>query len=53
MRLLVIGRDVVSYLAGVRVPMPVTTANFMASCDLYEQNGSLDSEFTLPDHCFT
>jgi len=32
--------------------MPVTTANFMANCDLYEKNGSLDSEFSIPDKCF-
>ena len=39
LRLLVMGRDVISFLAGVRVPMPVTTRNYMANCDLYEQNG--------------
>lgn len=52
MRLLHMGKDVISYLSGVRVPMPVTTANYMANCDLYEQNGSLDSEFSIPQHCF-
>ncbi|NND81620.1 MAG: hypothetical protein HKN50_04255 [Gammaproteobacteria bacterium] len=52
LRLIVMGRDVVSYLAGVRVPMPVTTSNYMANCDLYEQNGSLDKEFSIPDQCF-
>ena len=52
MRLLHMGKDVISYLSGVRVPMPLTTANYMANCDLYEKNGSLDSEFSIPDHCF-
>jgi len=52
LRLLHMGKDVISHLSGVRVPMPVTTANYMANCDLYEQNGSLDSEFSIPDRCF-
>jgi len=52
MRLLHMGKEVISHLSGVRVPMPVTTANYMANCDLYQQNGSLDSEFSIPDHCF-
>ena len=52
LRLLVMGRDVLNYLSGVRVPMPLTTTNYMANLDLYEKNGSLDSEFAIPDHCF-
>jgi len=52
LRLLHMGKDVLSHLSGVRVPMPVTTANYMANCDLYEQNGSLDSEFSIPEQCF-
>jgi len=52
LRLLHMGKDVISHLSGVRVPMPVTTANYMANCDLYETNGSLDSEFSIPDQCF-
>ena len=52
MRLLMMGSDVIQYLSGVRVPMPVTTANFMLNCDRYETNGSLDSEFSIPEHCF-
>jgi len=52
MRLLHMGKDVISHLSGVRVPMPVTTANYMANCDRYDQNGSLDSEFSIPDECF-
>lgn len=52
LRLLHMGKDVISYLSGVRVPMPVTTANYMANCDLYEKNGSLDSEFSIPQQCF-
>ena len=52
LRLLTMGKDVLSYLSGVRVAMPVTTTNFMATCDLYEQNGSLDTEFSIPSHCF-
>jgi len=52
LRLLHMGGEVISYLSGVRVPMPLTTANYMANCDLYEQNGSLDSEFSIPEECF-
>ena len=52
MRLLHMGKDVISHLSGVRVPMPVTTSNYMANCDRYDQNGSLDSEFSIPDKCF-
>jgi hypothetical protein len=52
LRLLHMGGEVISHLSGVRVPMPVTTANFMANCDLYAQSGSLDSEFSIPDKCF-
>jgi hypothetical protein len=52
LRLLNLGKEVVSCLAGVRVPMPVTTANFMSTCDLYVQTGSLDSEFAIPATCF-
>lgn len=52
LRLLHMGKDVISYLSGVRVPMPVTTANYMANCDLYEKTGSLDSEFSIPADCF-
>lgn len=52
LRLLYMGQEVISHLSGVRVPMPVTTANYMANCDRYEQNGSLDSEFSIPDQCF-
>jgi len=52
LRLLHMGADVITYISGVRVPMPVTTKNYMANCDLYEKNGSLDSEFSIPDDCF-
>jgi hypothetical protein len=52
MRLLHMGKDVISHLSGVRVPMPVTTSNYMANCDRYDHNGSLDSEFSIPDQCF-
>lgn len=52
LRLLYMGKDVISFLSGVRVPMPVTTENYMLNCDLYQQNGSLDSEFSIPDACF-
>ena len=52
LRLLHMGKDVLSHLSGVRVPMPVTTKNYMAFCDLYEQSGSLDSEFSIPTKCF-
>lgn len=45
LRLLSTGANVVGYLVGVRVPMPLTLKNFLAQCDLYEQTGSLDSEF--------
>ena len=53
LRLLHMGGEVISHLSGVRVPMPVTTQNYMSNCDLYEQNGSLDREFSIPDQCFT
>lgn len=52
LRLLHMGKDVVNYLAGVRVPMPLTTANYMANCDLYEKTDSLDSEFSIPEESF-
>ena len=52
LRLLHMGADVISHLSGVRVPMPVTTANYMSNCDRYEKNGSLDSEFSIPETCF-
>jgi len=52
LRLLHMGAEVISHLSGVRVPMPLTTANYMANCDLYETNGSLDSEFSIPNQCF-
>lgn len=46
LRLLKNGNNVVQYLAGVRVPMPLTLKNFLAQCDLYQTTGSLDSEFS-------
>lgn len=52
LRLLHMGKEVISFLSGVRVPMPVTTSNYMANCDLYEKNGSLDKEFSIPQNCF-
>lgn len=53
LRLLYMGGEVISHLSGVRVPMPVTTKNYMANCDLYEKNGSLDCEFSITEQCFT
>ena len=53
LRLLQMGKEVISHLSGVRVPMLVTTQNFMATCDLYEKNGSLDREFSISDQCFS
>jgi len=47
LRLLHMGKDVISYLSGVRVPMPLTTANYITNCDLYQTTGSLDSEFSI------
>ncbi|MBX2850053.1 MAG: hypothetical protein KTR16_17130 [Acidiferrobacterales bacterium] len=47
LRLLHMGKDVISYLSGVRVPMPLTTANYITNCELYETTGSLDSEFSI------
>lgn len=52
LRLLHMGGEVISHLSGVRVPMPTTTANYMANCDLFEKSGSLDSEFSIPEECF-
>lgn len=33
------GRDVITYLSGARVPMPKTTAEFLAKCDEYQVKG--------------
>ena len=44
LRLAHMGKDIIDYLVGVRVPMPKTTRNFLDNCDRYEQAGSLDSE---------
>lgn len=52
LRLLHMGAEVISHLSGVRVPMPLTTSNYLANCERYERNGSLDSEFSIPDECF-
>ena len=45
-RLLRKGVNVISYISGVRVPMPLTTQNFIRRCERYEQSGSLDREFS-------
>ncbi len=52
LRLLQMGVRVVGYISEVRVPMPVTTENFLARCDRYQQSGSLDREFSIPSSCF-
>lgn len=52
LRLLNMGKDVISHISGVRVPMTVTTDNYMATCERYQQNGSLDREFAIPEECF-
>lgn len=33
------GKDVITYLSGARVPMPKTTAEFLAKCDDYQARG--------------
>lgn len=33
------GKDVITYLSGARVPMPKTTAEFLALCDEYKARG--------------
>lgn len=33
------GKDVITYLSGARVPMPKTTAEFLAECDDYQAKG--------------
>lgn len=33
------GKDVITYLSGARVPMPKTTAEFLARCDNYRTRG--------------
>jgi len=33
------GKDVITYLSGARVPMPKTTAEFLARCDEYQAKG--------------
>ena len=53
LRLLNMGKDVVDYISGVRVPMPVTTANFMSTCERYQKYNSLDREFAIPEECFS
>lgn len=35
------GKDVITYLSGARVPMPKTTATFLARCDEFEDKGRL------------
>lgn len=52
LRLLNMGKDVISHISGVRVPMTVTTNNYMANCERYQQNNSLDREFAIPEECF-
>lgn len=52
LRLLHMGKNVISYLSGVRVPMPVTSRNYIEKLERYRHSGSLDSEFSIPAHCF-
>ena len=52
LRLLQMGANVIDYISGVRVPMPVTTRNFIDSCIRYQKSGSLDREFAIPSSCF-
>lgn len=52
LRLLHMGRDVISHLSGVRVLMPVTTNDYIEKLERYRRNGSLDSEFSIPENCF-
>ena len=33
------GKDIITYLSGARVPMPKTTAEFVAKCDDYQASG--------------
>jgi len=53
LRLLNMGKDVISHISGVRVPMPVTTDNYMANCERYQRNNSLDREFAIPEECLS
>ena len=53
LRLLIMGHDVITHVSGVRVPMPLTTANYLDKCTRYEQTGSLDREFAIPDSCYS
>ncbi len=52
LRLLHMGRDVISYLSGVRVLMPTTTNNYIDKLERYRRTGSLDSEFSISADCF-
>ncbi len=52
LRLLQTGAHVIDYISGVRVPMPLTTQNYLDSCGRYQMSGSLDREFSIPSSCF-
>ena len=39
------GKDVITYLSGARVPMPRTTAEFLARCDEYRSKGYIPRAF--------
>jgi len=52
LRLLHMGKDVISHLSGVRVPMPLTAENYIAKLERYRRTGSLDSEFSISADCF-
>lgn len=45
-RLLHMGADVISYISGVRVPMPLTTKNYVQRLERYAKFGSLDREYS-------
>ena len=46
LRLAHMGKEVIDYIVGVRVPMPSTTKDFLLKAETYQQTGSLDSEFS-------
>jgi len=47
-RLLANGKEVLSYLASARVPMPKTTREFLDRCDFYARNGRLPRDVGEP-----